>query len=329
MLLSHLLRWQRNTIAPSVNTLRRSLDGSKHLSSRAIALGAVLVKGAFTMNANDFIEAIKRLPLPSDIKSELSSTEGVDRLKLEWNDLSEAEKEAYFNSLRLLCITGYIDEVGYLPAEFIPQATEACLDAMHGIPSNQKVGDSMAHHTVLYQARAIGSGIGNAINKCNTSDGLSSLKSYSSNTLVSHISSRATASDCFLFNLMIKGEDKDIVSRLLVKYYTSFTQINKIDKREEYTGTVISNSLDVVFDTVFNSEQDRSNTLKQMRLAKDFIDPDNNSANDIQSSNGKAREDYQSTAFLGAGFYRLGQALFKCAFFLLLFLCIALALGDG
>ena len=41
MLLSHLSRRQRNTITPSVNTLRHSLDGSKLLGSRVIKLGAV------------------------------------------------------------------------------------------------------------------------------------------------------------------------------------------------------------------------------------------------------------------------------------------------
>ena len=211
------------------------------------------------MNGNDFVESIMEMPLATSMRVELESADTIEDMKSEWNNSTTDEKKVWLVSLKLECLTDYINEFGSLPDRFASLAFDSCVDAVRNMSLQSSVGGSLlSYHILLPQIRKIGLGV-------TQSKGL--VESHTYNSFINSLSEQALAHDQFLYNVMVEVFDDDNNLEQMVSHYTNSLADCSVQDLSDIQASSITRALDITFDKLFHPQKGAYNVTQQIQKA--------------------------------------------------------------
>ena len=215
------------------------------------------------MTPEQFVEAIKQMPLPSSIRKDFDNAEVLDGMKSDWEQCSKLERSAWFSGLSLMCLTEYAEEFGYIPAEYADKAVDICILSIQNM-QRQKNGSGMdTSYMLAHDIRRVGEGLSVGANNLSSTQ----------NEFIQNLSAEATSGDCFLYNVMLKVSDPTVLPQLIARRFESFVVLDReyaalLNGGDTDSTTSISAAVDTTFDKIFNdAERGSFNTVKQMQSA--------------------------------------------------------------
>ena len=186
------------------------------------------------MKIKQFEAEIKKLPIPPNLKKEFTNPKQFNEMIEGIKGLSDVNRNITFNFMRLFFYREFIRELGYLPSALIIDAVGACSVSIR----TMKQLDQFSHqndYKLLSDIRGIGEGIvlASQLEKSNRNE--IHIRTYSEHEVVKSLDTKASAGDCFLFNVMIYATGrppfKDIPISPVVEHY--FDRLKGIDDAPE------------------------------------------------------------------------------------------------
>lgn len=172
------------------------------------------------MNTEQYISELNKVPMLPEYKKVFNEPETYEMFVKNLNKMSDNERIIHFIFTRLSCYEDIINELGYLPSEYINSAVNACATSLRHTSQMDEYG---LHSPFLFllSIRAIGEGIASANELDKIKHDAIGIKAYSTHSFIEGLSDKATAGDCFLFNVMVCAT-KTTVSNVVRHYFDRF-----------------------------------------------------------------------------------------------------------
>ncbi len=239
------------------------------------------------MDTSQIITELKKLPMSPKTKEELSKPGAWNEIEEGMRNMPVNKRVNAFNFTRLSFYLAFIDELGYLPSEFIMGALGSAAVSLRSIGQLDDGMDIHSQDSLLHLIRKIGEGIASAEELDKVKHNETHIYAYSHHEFIEGLSSEATAGDCFLFNVMFystgRSPFKDIpISSVVEQIYSRFNSVQDASDTSIEFGdipSILSISLDAAAKEIFSKNNssvhassgvpisEKSNTAKYILIA--------------------------------------------------------------